>query len=64
MAKHLVDIDERTLELARAALKTDTIKATVDVALSKAAGTHLEELDRRLEALASAPFAAREDAWR
>ncbi len=64
MSKHLVDIDDRTLEMARAALNTNTIKATVDVALAQAAQRHMEDLERRLAALAAVEFDEREDAWR
>jgi hypothetical protein len=64
MSKHLVDIDDRKLELARAALNTDTIKATVDVALAHAAERHLEDLDRRLATLVEVEFDERDDGWR
>jgi hypothetical protein len=64
MSKHLVDIDDRTLELARAALQTDTIKATVDVALTQAAARHQADVERRLQTLASTEFEDRNAAWR
>jgi Arc/MetJ family transcription regulator len=64
MAKHLVDIDEQALRDARAQLGVDTIKDTVNGALRLAAVDRGTEVKRRLDALARADLAPREQAWR
>ncbi len=64
MSKHLVDIDEDALKAARAKLGTDTIKDTVNRALRHASGDHVSSLRERLEVLARADLASREEAWR
>lgn len=64
MSKHLVDINEEALRAAQAQLGTDTIKDTVNRALSQASGEHLAVVKRRLDLLARADLAAREQAWR
>ncbi len=64
MGKHLVDIDERALRAAGEELGTDTIKDTVNRALARAAGTGLDSVKRRLDLLARADLAGREEAWR
>lgn len=64
MAKHLVDIDEQALSNARAQLGVDTIKETVNGALRLVAVDRGAEVKRRLDALARADLASREQAWR
>jgi Arc/MetJ family transcription regulator len=64
VSKHLVDIDEEALRAARAELGTKTIKETVNRALRQAGGDHREAVKRRLDLLAQADLAAREQAWR
>ena len=64
--KHLIDLDEQALAAARAALGTSTIKATVNVALRRAAMDSDRETRIRssLDTLASMPAFDRADAWR
>jgi Arc/MetJ family transcription regulator len=64
MAKHLVDIDEQALQVARTTLGTGTIKDTVNGALRLASGDHSVAVTERLDILASADLAPREQAWR
>jgi Arc/MetJ family transcription regulator len=64
MAKHLVDIDEQVLASARAQLGVDTIKETVNRALRLVGEEHSATVKARLDALASAELAPREQAWR
>ncbi len=64
MSKHLVDIDERALQAARAKLGTVTIKDTVNGALRRASGEHATTVKKRLKALSQADLAGREQAWR
>lgn len=64
MGKHLVDIDEDALRTARAKLGSKTIKETVNRALRQAGGEHQRTVKRRLDLLAGADLAAREQAWR
>lgn len=64
MAKHLVDLDEEALGAARAELGTTTIRATVNEALSRAAGTRSAEVKRSLDRLARLELDDRDDAWR
>jgi Arc/MetJ family transcription regulator len=64
VAKHLVDIDEAALHAARLELGTGTIRDTVNTALRRASGEIRATTKRRLDALAHADLAAREDAWR
>ena len=64
MGKHLVDVDERALRAAREELGTDTINRTVNRALARAASTDLDSVKRRLDLLARADLAGREQAWR
>jgi hypothetical protein len=64
MAKHLVDIDERALQDARATLGTRTIKDTVNRALNQVGAPRDEAVKRRLDLLAQSDLARREDAWR
>ena len=64
MAKHLVDIDEDILRAARDELGTKTIKDTVNLALRHVGAEHRTQTKRRLDVLARAGLAAREQAWR
>ena len=63
MAKHLVDIDEQALSAARAELGTQTIRDTVNEALSRAAGPRSAEVKRSLDRLARLELDERDDAW-
>jgi Arc/MetJ family transcription regulator len=64
MGKHLVDIDEQALRDARAELGVDTIKETVNRALRLVGGDRSVTVKDRLDVLASADLAPREQAWR
>jgi len=64
VGKHLVDIDDEALLAARAELKTETIKDTVNEALRRAGATRRPRVTRALDLLASAELAEREEAWR
>jgi Arc/MetJ family transcription regulator len=64
VAKHLVDIDESALAHARAQLGVDTIKETVNRALRLAGEDRGAAVKTRLDALADAELASREQAWR
>jgi len=64
VSKHLVDIDEDALKAARAKLGTKTIKDTVNGALRRASGDHVSSVKERLDVLARADLAEREEAWR
>ncbi len=64
MGKHLVDIDERALRAAREELGTDTIKDTVNRALRQAGRDDGVTVKDRLDLLARADLAQRDDAWR
>lgn len=64
MAKHLVDIDERALADARAQLGVETIKETVNRALRLVGEDRGAAAKARLDALAGAELAPREQAWR
>lgn len=64
MAKHLVDIDEDVLRAARDELGTRTIKETVNTALRRVSADHRAHAKRRLDVLARADLAGREQAWR
>jgi Arc/MetJ family transcription regulator len=64
MAKHLVDLDEPALAVARAELGTRTIKDTVNEALRQAGRDRHARLARALDALAGADIDDREEAWR
>ncbi len=64
MVKHLVDIDDDTLNAAKAELGTTTIKETVDVALRRAARGRNQRVANALDVLADADLADRDDAWR
>jgi hypothetical protein len=64
VSKHLVDIDEEALRAARAKFGSRTIKDTVNRALHQAGAEHQDAVKRRLDALAEADLAEREQAWR
>jgi Arc/MetJ family transcription regulator len=64
VVKHLVDIDEQALRAAKLKLGTGTIKDTVNGALRQAGDDHGSSLAERLDALAAAELAPREQAWR
>lgn len=64
MAKHLVDIDEQALTNARAQLGAGTIKETVNRALRLVGEDRSATITARLDALADAELAPREQAWR
>ncbi|HUS61184.1 MAG TPA: hypothetical protein VMY34_03240 [Acidimicrobiales bacterium] len=64
MAKHLVDIDEQALAAARAELGTRTIRATVNEALTRAAGQRSAEVTRSLDRLGRLEVGDRDEAWR
>jgi Arc/MetJ family transcription regulator len=64
MAKHLVDIDEQALSNARAELGAGTIKETVNRALRLVGSNRDEAVKERLDVLARADLAPREQAWR
>jgi Arc/MetJ family transcription regulator len=64
VSKHLVDIDEKALRAARAELGTETIKDTVNQALRRAGAAHRQTVTKRLDVLADAELASREQAWR
>jgi Arc/MetJ family transcription regulator len=64
MAKHLVDIDEQALQDARAQLGVATIKETVNRALRLVGSDRGASVTERLDALACADLAPREQAWR
>jgi Arc/MetJ family transcription regulator len=64
MAKHLVDIDEQALEMARTELGTTTIKDTVNAALRHATTQREQRVAAALDMLAAAPQEDRIEAWR
>ncbi len=63
VAKHLVDLDEKTLDLARAELGTTTIKDTVNEALRRATIRREHSIATALDVLARAHLDDRADAW-
>jgi Arc/MetJ family transcription regulator len=64
VAKHLVDIDEQALAMARAELGTSTIKETVNAALRRATSHRVQQVAAALDVLAAAPSEDRAEAWR
>lgn len=56
MAKHLVDIDEQALNMARTELGTTTIKDTVNAALRQATSQRVQRVAAALDTLAAAPL--------
>ena len=63
MAKHVVDIDEDALRLARARFGTKTVGATVNEALRRAAAERAAEVKRSLDRLARLRLDDREHTW-
>ncbi|WP_067971022.1 hypothetical protein [Mycolicibacter icosiumassiliensis] len=64
MAKHLIDLDEQALEMARAELGTSSIKETVNVALRRATSHRVQHVAAALDVLAAASSEDRAAAWR
>lgn len=64
MGKHLIDIDERALEMARAELGTTTIKETVNEALRRVTSARAQQVAAALDSLAATPSEDRAAAWR
>lgn len=64
MAKHLVEIDERILEAARAQPGTKALEDTIAAALRRAAGGRERRIAKALDTLARANLGDRDDAWR
>jgi Arc/MetJ family transcription regulator len=64
VAKHLVDIDEQALDMARAELGTTTIEDTVNAALRHARAQRERRVAAALDSLATAPPEDRAEAWR
>jgi Arc/MetJ family transcription regulator len=64
VGKHLIDIDERALEMARAELGTTTIKETVNAALHRATSHRAQHVAAALDSLAAATLEDRAAAWR
>jgi Arc/MetJ family transcription regulator len=64
MAKHLIDVDERSLSAARAEFGTATIKDTVNEALRRATSGRGRRVVAALDLLAAAELDDRADAWR
>lgn len=62
--KHLIDLDEDALSVARARLGTSTIRDTVNAALRLAAGEPQAAAAAALDVLASIELEDRERAWR
>jgi Arc/MetJ family transcription regulator len=64
VTKHLVDLDDKALDAARAELGTSTIKDTVNQALVRATSGRRRRIAAALDVLAGAELADRDDAWR
>ena len=64
MAKHLIDVDESMLGAARAELGTQTIKDTVNDALSRVMSGRECRVVAELDVLAEVQLNSRDDAWR
>ena len=64
MGKHLVDLDEQALSVARARLGTTTIKDTVNAALRCAGEDREARVAAALDVLGSAELVDRVEAWR
>ena len=64
MSKHLIDLDERALADAKAALGTSTMRDTVNQSLRLAAEQTHQRVDAALSSLAEVDFDDRDDAWR
>ena len=64
MAKHLIDLDDETLNAARAELGTATIKETVNVALQRVTQDRGRKVAAALDVLAKSDLDDRVKAWR
>jgi Arc/MetJ family transcription regulator len=64
MSKHLVDIDDDILGVARAQLGTETIKETVNEALRRVSLGRSKSVSRAIDVLARAKLKDRDRAWR
>jgi Arc/MetJ family transcription regulator len=64
VSKHLIDLDQESLDAARAELGTTTIKDTVNEALRRASGQRERRVAAALDVLASAQLDDRAAAWR
>ena len=64
MSKHLVDIDDEALGAARAQLRTETIKDTVNAALRQVSRGRSKEIARSIDVLVRAKLEDRDRAWR
>lgn len=64
VTKHLVDIDDQTLQAAKKALGAATIKEAVNRALLQVSGEREATVRGSLDALAQFEPAPREQAWR
>ena len=64
MSKHLIDLDENALHLARVELGTRTIRDTVNEALRQATAHRESRLAAMLDTLSNARLDDRADAWR
>lgn len=64
MTKHLVELDEEALSVARARLGTKTIKDTVNAALRRAGEGHDAKVSAALDVLGGAELVDRAEAWR
>ncbi len=64
MAKHLLDVDEKALGAAQAALGTTTIKDTVNETLRRATSKRNRRVPKALDDLADMRLDDRAEAWR
>lgn len=64
MTKHLVDLDEEALSLARTRLGTASIKDTVNAALRQAGEARHTQVAAALDILQRAELVDRAEAWR
>ncbi len=64
VAKHLIDVDEEALGVARAELGTTTIRDTVNQALRQATAGRSQRVVTALDVLADASLDDRSAAWR
>jgi len=64
VGKHLIDIDEVALGMARTELGTATIKETVNAALRLATSDRAQRVAAALDELAAAPKEDRAAGWR
>jgi Arc/MetJ family transcription regulator len=64
MAKHLVDIDEKALAVAKSEFGTRRLSDTVNEALRRVAHTRRRRVAKALDALAKAKLQDRRAVWR